>query len=153
MKTKGEQAIDDHNNLISLYTKLAKVKKDLGSVTKSSVNPFFKSSYADLNAHLNVVEPVLEKHGLILTQPTFTNGAENIVKSDITDVETGAMISSSLKLVFENEDMQKLGGAITYARRYTLGSLLAMKAEDDDGNTAAGKPKKFSKVKAASEDF
>jgi hypothetical protein len=43
-----------------------------------------------------------------------------------------------MKLVGES-DMQKAGSAVTYARRYTLGALLAMKAEDDDGNTASGK--------------
>ena len=36
-------------------------------------------------------------------------------------------------------DPQKLGGAITYYRRYTLQSLLGLQAEDDDGNTASGR--------------
>ena len=34
-------------------------------------------------------------------------------------------------------DPQKLGSAITYFRRYTLKSLLAIAEEDDDGNRAA----------------
>ena len=36
-------------------------------------------------------------------------------------------------------DPQKLGGAITYYRAYTLQSLLGLQAEDDDGNTASGR--------------
>ena len=34
-------------------------------------------------------------------------------------------------------DAQKLGGAITYFRRYTLVSLLSLQAVDDDGETAS----------------
>ena len=38
------------------------------------------------------------------------------------------------------EDMQSLGSAITYARRYTLQSLLCVATDepDDDGNAAVG---------------
>ena len=40
-------------------------------------------------------------------------------------------------------DAQKMGSAITYFRRYTLQSLLALQALDDDGNlaTKTSKPK------------
>ena len=47
-------------------------------------------------------------------------------------------INSSIKLP-KNLDAQKLGSAITYFRRYTLQSLLALQAGDDDGNLAAQK--------------
>jgi hypothetical protein len=33
-----------------------------------------------------------------------------------------------------------MGSAITYYRRYTLASLLALEIEDDDGNEASKKP-------------
>ena len=39
----------------------------------------------------------------------------------------------------EVTDAQKAGSAITYFRRYALQSLLALEAEDDDGNTASSK--------------
>ena len=61
-----------------------------------------------------------------------------MVVTEIRDINTGASIQSSLSLPALT-DMQKLGGAITYARRYTLGSLFAMLTEDDDGETAAGR--------------
>jgi len=38
-------------------------------------------------------------------------------------------------------DAQKLGGAITYFRRYTLVSLLSLQAVDDDGHEASRAPK------------
>jgi hypothetical protein len=135
-----QQAQDNgERNLINLYKKIWQVKSEIGAVTRSSNNPFFKTKYADLNAHLEVVEPICQKLGLVLTQSTLANPQlGNVVKTDITDIESGAQISSILQLP-KLDDMQKLGGAITYARRYTLGALLAIQTEDDDGNTATGR--------------
>ena len=48
---------------------------------------------------------------------------------------TGKSLESRKKLSTQS-DPQKLGSEITYYRRYTLQSLLALQAEDDDGNKA-----------------
>jgi len=119
---------------------LAKVKAAMGSVAKSANNPFFKSSYADLNSHLALVEPLLEENGLLLVQPVDNTVDGNIVESTIYHTLSSQFITSSMKLVGE-VDMQKVGSAVTYARRYTLGSLLSMQSVDDDGNAASGKAK------------
>jgi hypothetical protein len=140
-------------NLIALYKKLHGVKKELGVLSKSSANPFFKSKYADLNTHLAAVEPLLEKNNLVLTQPVVVAGQlGNAVKTEITDADTGAQISSVMALG-TIEDMQKLGSAITYARRYTLGALFGMQAEDDDANAATGKKTMAPKTRASRGDF
>jgi len=123
-----------------LLPALAKVKESMSSVAKTSSNPFFKSNYADLNSHLDVVEPLLAANGLLLTQPVDNTELGNLVESTIYHVKSGQFITSSMRLVGE-VDMQKVGSAVTYARRYTLGSLLGMKAEDDDANNASGKQK------------
>lgn len=119
-----------------ILTKLFKIKKELGAVVKSANNPFFKSKYADLNTYLDEVEPRLEADNMMLLQPCSVDAlGNNVVSSIIIDIESGQSVTSEMKLVGDN-DMQKAGGGITYARRYTLGSLLSMQAEDDDGNTA-----------------
>ena len=132
---------------------LFNVKQELKAVAKTSNNPFFKSKYADLNAHLDAVEPILAKYDLFLLQPTKTNGQFNVVESIITHIN-GENIAASFK-VPELDDPQKLGGAVTYLRRYTLSALLGLKAEDDDGNLASGKvaKKKTSKKSNYSNDF
>lgn len=121
-----------------ILPKLALVKAKLQAVTKGANNPFFKSKYADLNTYLEAVEPLLEDNKMILLQPISETTANNVVESIIFDVESGQYVKSSMKLVGES-DMQKAGSAVTYARRYTLGALLSMKAEDDDGNNASNK--------------
>lgn len=121
-----------------IYTGLAKVKEELGSIVKSANNPYFKSKYADLNTHLEAVEPLLHKNGMILLQPIQIIDGVNTVSSIIIDTKSGQKISSSMRLIGE-ADMQKAGSAVTYARRYTLGALLSMRAEDDDGESAVGR--------------
>lgn len=117
------------------------VKKELEAVKKNSKNPFFKNKYANLNDHLDMVEPLLEKNGCFLIQPTQTTlGTESTYSETlIIHAESGQFIGGSMALLVGKPDMQQLGAAATYARRFVLSGLLAMKAEDDDGNTATGK--------------
>lgn len=129
-----------------LFPLLFKAKQELGSVAKSADNPFFKSSYADLNTHLEVAEPVLAKNGLFLLQPVTGNSVETI----IIHSESGQWVSSEMSLVLTKNSMQDAGSAVTYARRYTLGALLGMKAVDDDGNLASGHGKSFNAAPAKS---
>jgi len=49
----------------------------------------------------------------------------------------------------DQTDPQKLGSEITYYRRYTLQSLLALQAEDDDGNKASRPAPKKAETKLA----
>lgn len=122
---------------MTIYDKLLLVQAEMGSIKKTTSNTFFKNRYADINDILEVVKPVLCNHGLVLTQPIefdFEKGA--IISSIVTDTETSESIRSSLLLTLL-PDPQKLGSSITYYRRYTLQSLLALQAEDDDGNAVS----------------
>jgi hypothetical protein len=114
--------------------KILEVKKEIGTLSKNSKNPFFKSAYLDLSDLLNAVEPLLQKNGLVLLQPIIGN----CIQSVIYDAESGDRICiSSMEIPTNITDPQKLGSCITYFRRYTLKSLLAIAETDDDGNLAA----------------
>lgn len=116
----------------TIWTALHAAKQELGKVPKDATNPFFKSKYFDINGLLDVVEPVLHKNGLFVIQPII----EGKVTTQIVYGETGESIASEMQLS-DNKDPQKQGSEITYYRRYTLQSLLAMQADDDDGNAAS----------------
>ena len=118
-----------------LLKNLSAAKREIGAISKDSRNPFFKSKYFDINQLLEHVEPVLEKNGLIILQP-ITRG---FVSTIIMDVKTGEEILSEIELP-NIQDPQKLGSAITYYRRYTLASLLALQSTDDDANLASKQP-------------
>lgn len=131
---------------------------DVQTLTKDESNPFFKSKYVPLSKMLTELKPIVQKHGFILSQPcdvaNTQQGIINVVFTSLIHVETG--LSDVAKLAISNDliqgkngnpDMQGLGGAITYARRYTLSSLLGLIEADDDGNTATGKVVKKKTVK------
>lgn len=123
--------------------KLLALQAEIEPIKKDSNNPFFHSKYFDINSLIAVLKPLLTKHGLVLTQPL----GGNAVSSVITDVKSGEKIASTMILP-EIQDPQKLGSAITYFRRYTLQSLLALEAEDDDANVASGKVDALPKKRA-----
>ena len=115
--------------------KLWHAKKEIGKVYKNANNPHFKRSYADLNAILETVEPILLAHGLLLMQP-INNGC---VITRILDPESGTVIESSMALP-EATTPQQMGSAVSYYRRYSLTSLLCLQTTDDDAELAS-KPK------------
>lgn len=131
--------------MTELLTALSNLKKEVGKLSKTETNPFFKSKYFDVNSLIEQVEPLLEKNGLLLLQP-IENG---LVKSVIYHISTGQKVESEMLLPIFN-DPQKSGSAITYFRRYTLQSLLGLQAEDDDGNKASQPTKPV--VKTLSEE-
>tara|TARA_R110000782_G_C14571424_1_gene387423 strand:+ start:21 stop:557 length:537 start_codon:yes stop_codon:yes gene_type:complete len=150
---------------MEIYKKLFEAKKEIGAISKESTNPFFKSKYFDINQLLEHVEPILQKHNLLLLQPI----EDNVVISRIIDIDSGEITESSMSLTAIT-DPQKRGSEITYYRRYTLGSLLGLQAVDDDANIASKAPtqielpwlnatekdgtetKKFANVKTAIDD-
>ena len=133
---------------MSIYKQLLEVQKEVGAISKDSKNPFFKSKYFDINKLIEVVNPVLSKHGLVLLQPI----EDNKVVSRLFDVESEKGVESSLELP-NLTDPQKIGSAISYYRRYTLSSLLGLQAEDEDGNGLKPKPKPKSPEKLTDDRF
>jgi hypothetical protein len=118
----------------NIYSKIFLLRKEVGKLSKTEENPFYKCKYFDINGLIENIRPLLEKNNLLLLQP-IKNGK---VYSIILDIETGEQIESELELP-QIQDPQKIGSAITYYRRYTLQSLLGLEAEDDDGNKASEK--------------
>ena len=118
----------------SIYDKLYKVQKEVGSISKNKQNKFYKSKYFNIDELIEQLTPILQKHNLLLLQPIQDDKQYSIIH----DIDDGDSVESSLSLPI-NLDAQKIGGAITYYRRYTLVALLGLQAEDDDGNTASGK--------------
>ena len=52
----------------TFFEKMLSVQRDLKPIIKDSDNPFFKSKYADINAVLAEIRPLLIREGLFLTQ-------------------------------------------------------------------------------------
>jgi hypothetical protein len=117
---------------MKIYKKIHEAKKEIGVVKKNAKNPHFKNTYADLNALIEAVEPILLDKGLIMLQPI----KDGKVFTQIIDIETFEMVESAIDLS-ANLTAQALGSQVTYYRRYTLQSLMSLQADDDDGQRAS----------------
>ena len=125
----------------NIFTKLQNLQKEIGSVSKDATNPFYKSKYFDINSLIKQLQPLLEKNNLVLLQPIesdYETNTEYVVTKIICPASEKSI--ESRKKLSTQSDPQKLGSEITYFRRYTLQSLLALQAEDDDGNKAVKAP-------------
>ena len=116
---------------------LVSAQKAMESVKKASSNPAFKSKYADLSEVVEAVVPALNEQGVAVIQsPSFDGDWVSISTTMLH--ESGAAVSSVLRLRPSKSDPQGVGSAITYARRYSLLAMTGTAPEDDDGNAASG---------------
>lgn len=130
--------IDKSQSTSEVLKALVKAKSEVGSITKGSNNPFFKSKYADLSAILNTIEPVLSANNLAVMQPVMNvDGESYVVTTFIHDSGEYVSVLGSALVAAKQNDPQAMGSAITYARRYSISSALSLNAEnDDDGERA-----------------
>ena len=111
----------------------------MGKVSKSANNPFFKSKYAPLPDILEAISDPLDESGLTFSQ--FPDG--DSLTTILMHPESGEWIEAAYSMHPVKSDPQSVGSAITYARRYALGAILALNIdEDDDGNKASAPAEK-----------
>ena len=108
---------------------------------KDSTNDFFnRHKYASFEACLDAIKPALHEHNFILLQ---SNNRDEL--GDYTETKfvhkTGQELTTKVYLVLDKNNMQGVGSAITYAKRYGILTLAGIEPEvkdDDDGNKASG---------------
>jgi hypothetical protein len=121
---------------VSIAGALASAQKQMGKAFKSANNPHFRSKYADLASVMDACMGALNDNGIAVIQPLReTEFGRNV--ETIFIHKSGEQLECSIPLIISKNDMQGLGSAITYARRYGLMSLAGIAPEDDDGNAAA----------------
>ena len=114
---------------------------NVDSVTKDSTNPFFNSGYTSYNAVRETINPTLDMLGIVVIQaPMILEGIDVLNTKVYMAHNPSDFICSNIRLLMPKNDMQQLGGAITYAKRYSLVSLFGLAMEDDDGNKASEHP-------------
>jgi hypothetical protein len=114
-----------------------KAQADFGSVLKTSTNPHFRSKYAGLDACIDAVIDALHKHGIALMQRTLPCESGVTVETILVHTSGETISGGPLHVPASKNDAQGYGSALTYARRYSLTSMLGIAPEDDDGNAAS----------------
>ena len=124
----------DHKNI---YMALAAAQADMGTVKKRSVNPAFKSKYADLADVVATVSPALNAQGIAFYATAIVIEGERYMRTVFAHGASDTQIHCDVPLIVTKNDMQGFKSAVTYAKRIGLESLSGVAPEDDDGNAAA----------------
>jgi len=114
----------------NIYAALAAFQQEAPIIHKAT--EAYGYSYADLATIVEIINPILKKHGLGFTQPI--NG--NILTTIVFHIESGETIESAIEVkqdvqLAKMNPYQVLGSAITYLRRYALSSILGLVTDKD----------------------
>lgn len=150
--------ITKSDSIANLAAALVAAQSDLQNPPKDRRNDFIGSRYTDLPTARDLIVPVLAKHGLAVSQFPTSEDSEPCLCTFLIH-KSGEYISTIIRLhpvetpvkgerqdaskvdsqKTSKTDPQKIGSAITYARRYALLAIAGVASDDDDdGNAASG---------------
>ena len=115
---------------------LSKVQKDLKHAKKDDKGAFGK--YADLATVYEVIRKPLVENGFSYIHSLTTHEDGTHFVDTLLMHETGGTFKTSLPLIINKRDMQGLGSAITYAKRYGISMIVGLASEEDDEGKGAG---------------
>jgi hypothetical protein len=120
-------------SISELATALSIAQSQIGGAVRSSTNPFFKSSYADLGDVIKAIKEPLAANGLSMIQMPITNLIEKSVGVSTRIIHSsGEWIEGEFFLPLTKFDSQAVGSALSYSRRYGITSILMIPQTDDD---------------------
>ena len=128
-------------NTNKLWPALFEVQKEIGTMTKDAVNPFYNSKYIPLPELLKVVLPLLTARRVLLMQDVRTSEHGPVVVTSFRHLDSGEVTEDAYPVVCADKaNPQAFGTGVSYARRYGLKARLAIIELDDDGNLASQRP-------------
>ncbi len=122
-------------NISELAIALSKCQGELEPARKDSLNPHFKSKYADLNSVWDACRLPLSRNGLSVVQ-TMDTVNDKLVLNTLLLHSSGQWIKSTMPVVTAKNDAQGIGSGLSYARRYSLSAICGISQDDDDGEAA-----------------
>lgn len=107
-------------------------------IQKDAVNPHYRNSYVTLEKLMEIVMPILHENEFVLMQYPTTVGELPALRTVLLHVPSDSQVEDTMFLMLDKDNPQGQGSALTYARRYSLMSILGLVAdEDDDGESAS----------------
>jgi hypothetical protein len=119
---------------------MLKVQAEVNPAVKDAANPFAKSRYATLNSVIQASRDALLRHGVWVVQyPIESEPGHLGLVTKLTHASSGQWQSCMMLMPLSKQDPQGYGSAMTYARRYSIASMVGLMSEDDDGEAACGR--------------
>jgi len=114
-----------------LIEELLQVQQEISHIKAEKTNPHYKSLYASFEALWDYSKETLNKHGILIQQISHECeiGAciETVLHGHGDSLSTGKMIVRA-----DKPTAQSFGGAVTYAKRYSLSMALGIGTDKDD---------------------
>jgi hypothetical protein len=126
----------------ALAAALVEAQKKMPVVHKTATANTGKYSYVPLDQLIEKTKPVLSEHGLVISQfPSETSTGGPGLRTILMHGASGESVEATVPLLLNGKnDMQTLGGAISYARRYGWAAVLGIANDEDDDGAAASAP-------------
>lgn len=139
MTTPNGIEADESQSIAALAAALAKAQGQMKAAAKSSLNPHFKSKYANLAAIWEAAREALSSNGLAVMQRVSSVPDGVLITTQLVH-SSGEWVRDRCVWPVAQKTPQGMGSAITYGKRYALAALVGVAAdEDDDGNAASAK--------------
>lgn len=119
-----------------------KAQASMDALVKNANNPHFKSKFADLDKVIETCRAKLHDVGFSVQQFTTECAAlDGVAMVTRLRYAGETYIEDMTPLILQKRDMQGLGAAQTYARRYGLLNVSGLAPVDDDGEGAVARGK------------
>ena len=115
---------------------LAKAQGEMKPASFDAQNPHFRSKYATLASIMEACRAALSQNQIAVVQGTSVIEDRVIVTTMLVHA-SGEFVSDQLSMNIIKDSPQAIGSAITYARRYSLASLVGVVSDQDDDAEAA----------------
>jgi hypothetical protein len=115
---------------------LVAAQKEIRFAVKDSTNPHYKSKYANINSVIDAVKAPLNNNSIAILQSLSPSDDNKLHLTTRLIHSSGEWLEDTAVCPIQKQDAQSLGSAISYIRRYSISSFLALYADDDDGQSA-----------------
>jgi len=130
--------METSDKIDKIFPALIKVQAELSPVHKSSKNDHYNHDYAKIEVLQEAVRPIMAANQMAVVQSPKPSEVGVMALETMFIHESGQWMRETATVPFQRHDPQTYCGAVTYARRYSLASMLNITCDnDDDGNTAS----------------
>jgi hypothetical protein len=132
IKKRTEPKFNRSDDIKELATALSKAQAEFDTAPLNKVNPYFKSSYADLASIVAASRPALTKYGLSVTQEVSNDDSGALWLITELMHASGQWKLSKFRMVPPKNDIQAISSYNTYCKRMCYASLIGVVVGEDD---------------------
>jgi hypothetical protein len=124
--------------ILAVQAQAPKLFKTKTARVKTKTGGEYSYSYADLGVIVDQVGPMMAEQGLVFQAfPTLDAQGRPALRYKLSHAPSKESDEDTMPLILPQSDMQGVGSALTYSRRYALCSVMNLVADEDDDGQAA----------------